>query len=141
MPASARNAFFGQVTHVRRGTLLTEVALRAQGGLSLASVITTESFESLLLSEGAAVTALIKPPEVLVGRENGGLHTSARNNFKGRVLSLRSDGVAVEIMGELDGGTPMCALITAKSLASLDIRKNDEVNFFFKTFNLILSAS
>ena len=141
MPVSARNVFFGQVTHVRKGTLLTEVALRAQGGLSLASVITTESYESLLLSEGAAVTALIKPPEVLVGRENGGLHTSARNNFKGRVLSLRSDGVAVEIMGELDGGTPMCALITAKTLAGLDIRENDEVNFFFKAFNLILSAS
>ena len=44
-------------------------------------------------------------------------------------------------MGVLDGGTPMCALITAKSLASLDIRENDEVNFFFKAFNLILSAS
>ena len=34
----------------------------------------------------------------------------------------------------------MCALITAESVESLDIREGDQVWFFFKAFSVILST-
>ncbi len=140
MQSSARNAFFSRVASVRQGPLLTEVSMTAQHGLELVSVITTESYEGMGLAEGLAVTALVKPPEILIGKDSRKLLTSARNNFPGRVTGVRGDGVAVEVLGELSGGTPMCALITAKSVENLSIAVNDQVWFFFKAFNVILSV-
>ncbi|MHC1710975.1 MAG: TOBE domain-containing protein [Solidesulfovibrio sp.] len=140
MKTSARNTFFGSVTSVRKSPLLTEVSLIAQNGLEVISVITNESYERLGLSEGEPVTALIKAPWVLLGKDEQKARTSARNCFCGRVVGIRGDGVAVEIMGVLEGGTPMCALITAESVETLDIKENDEVWFFFKAFSVILST-
>jgi molybdate transport system regulatory protein len=140
MRTSARNTFFGSVTSVRKSPLLTEVSLAAQNGLEVVSVITNESFERLGLSEGEQVTALVKAPWVLLGKDEQKAKTSARNCFLGRVVGIRGDGVAVEIMGILEGGTPMCALITAESVETLDIKENDEIWFFFKAFSVILST-
>ena len=140
MRTSARNTFFGSVTSVRKSPLLTEVSLAAQNGFEVVSVITNESFERLALSEGEPVTALVKAPWVLIGKDEQKARTSARNCFPGRVTSIRGDGVAVEIMGMLEGGTPMCALITAESVETLDVKENDQVWFFFKAFSVILST-
>ena len=140
MKTSARNTFFGSVSSVRKSPLLTEVSLAVQNGFELVSVITNESFERLGLTEGGQVTALVKAPWVLIGRDEHKARTSARNCFPGRVTSIRGDGVAVEIMGVLDGGTPMCALITAESVETLDIKEGDPVWFFFKAFSVILST-
>ncbi|EHJ47028.1 molybdenum-pterin binding protein [Solidesulfovibrio carbinoliphilus subsp. oakridgensis] len=140
MKTSARNTFFGAVTSVRKSPLLTEVSLAAQNGFEVISVITNESFERLGLTEGGQVTALVKAPWVLLGKDEQKARTSARNCFPGRVVSIRGDGVAVEIMGLLDGGTPMCALITAESVETLDIKEGDTVWFFFKAFSVILST-
>jgi len=140
MKTSARNTFFGAVSSVRKSPLLTEVSLTAQNGFEVISVITNESFERLGLIEGGQVTALIKAPWVLLGKDEKKARTSARNCFPGRVASIRGDGVAVEIMGLLDGGTPMCALITAESVETLDLKEGDPVWFFFKAFSVILST-
>jgi len=140
MKTSARNTFFGSVTSVRKSPLLTEVSLAAQNGLEVISVITNESYERLGLSEGGTVTALVKAPWVLLGKDEQKARTSARNSFSGRVTGIRGDGVAVEIMGVLEDGTPMCALITAESVESLDLREGDNVWFFFKAFSVILNA-
>lgn len=140
MKTSARNTFFGTVSSVRKSPLLTEVSLAAQNGFEVISVITNESFERLGLTEGGQVTALVKAPWVLLGKDEHKARTSARNCFPGRVVSIRGDGVAVEIMGILDGGTPMCALITAESVETLDLREGDPVWFFFKAFSVILST-
>ena len=136
---SARNAFFGSVTSVRKSPLLTEVSLTAQNGFEVVSVITNESFDRLGLSEGGQVTALVKAPWVLLAKDEKMARTSARNCFPGQVVSIRGDGVAVEIMGILDGGTPMCALITAESVESLDLKEGDPIWFFFKAFSVILN--
>ncbi len=140
MRTSARNTFFGAVTSVRKSPLLTEVSLTAQNGFEVVSVITNESHARLGLSEGGQVTALVKAPWVLLGKDGHKARTSARNCFPGRVTGIRGDGVAVEIMGVLDGGTPMCALITAESVETLDLREGDQVWFFFKAFSVILST-
>jgi len=56
------------------------------------------------------------------------------------VTDIRRDGAVVEVLGELDDGTPMCALCTIESLERLDIKENDAVWFFFKSIGVILSA-
>jgi len=140
MKTSARNTFFGSVSSVRKSPLLTEISLTAQNGLEVVSVITNESFERLGLSEGGMVTALIKAPAVLLGKDEQKARTSARNCFPGVITGIRGDGVAVEIMGALADGTPMCALITAESVESLDLREGDHIWFFFKAFSVIINA-
>lgn len=140
MIVSARNTFFGKILKVRKTPLLTEVSLAVQHDYQLVAVVTSESFEFLALDEGDPVTALVKAPGVLIGKDDQKTRTSARNCLPGRVTGLRGDGVAVEVMGVLEGGTPMCAIITAKSEETLGIRENDQVWFFFKAFNVILSA-
>ncbi len=140
MKTSARNTFFGSVSSVRKSPLLTEVSLTAQSGFELVAVITNESFDRLGLSEGGQITALVKAPWVLIGKDEHKARTSARNCFPGRVTGIRGDGVAVEIMGILEDGTPMCALITAESVEALDLKEGDMVWFFFKAFSVIVSV-
>ncbi|WP_428559070.1 MAG: TOBE domain-containing protein [Solidesulfovibrio sp. DCME] len=140
MQPSTTNFFSCTVTGVRHGALLTEVSLAARSGHELVSVVTSESFDRMTLAAGAGVMALIKPAEILVGKDGAQPRLTTRNNFLGKVAAIRSDGVAVEIMGQLEGGTPMCALVTAKSLESLGIQVDDVVSFHFKAFQVILSA-
>ena len=94
----------------------------------------------MALVEGEMVMALVKAPGVLLGKGGSQANVSARNCLPGRVTGIRRDGVAVEVMGVLTDGTPMCALCTADSLQRLDIRPDDQVWFFFKALSLILSA-
>lgn len=139
MKTSARNTFFGTVSSVRKSPLFTEISLTTAAGLEIVAVITNESFERLGLSEADPITALVKAPWVLVGKNALRANTSARNCFPGRVTGIRGDGVAVELMGELGDGTPMCALITAESVESLDLKEGDPVWFFFKAFSVIVN--
>ena len=140
MKTSARNTFFGTVSSVRKSPLFTEISLTTATGQEVVSVITNESFERLGLAEADPVTALVKAPWVLVGKDELRAQTSARNCFPGKVTGIRGDGVAVEIMGELLDATPMCALITAESVESLDLKEGDPVWFFFKAFSVIINV-
>ena len=140
MHTSASNAFYGRVTRIRHSDVFSEICLTAQNGYDLVSVITRQSFAPVALQEGLPVTALVKAPDVLVARPDQYGCPTKRNCFPGRVTAWRSDGVATEILGELDGGTPMCALITTGSAERLDLRLDAPLLFFFKAFAVILSA-
>lgn len=140
MHTSARNAFYGRVGMIRHSTVFSEISFTAQNDCELVAVITHDSFQSMALHEGSPITALIKAPEVLITKIDDAVCPVARNGFPGRVTGVRDDGVAAEVMGELEGGTPMCALVTSESAKRLDLRENDQVLFFFKAFNVILSA-
>jgi molybdate transport system regulatory protein len=139
MKTSARNTFFGTVSSVRKSPLFTEISLTTSTNLEIVAVITNESFDRLGLSEAEPVTALVKAPWVLLGKSEPKAKTSARNCFPGKVTGIRGDGVAVEIMGELLDGTPMCALITAESVESLDLKEGDALWFSFKAFSVIIN--
>jgi molybdopterin-binding protein len=65
---SARNQLQGTVTGVVLGTVMAEVTLDV-GGQEVVSVITRKSAESLGLTEGEAVTVVIKATEVLLAKE------------------------------------------------------------------------
>ncbi len=69
MPLSARNQIKGNVKSVKMGTVMAEVVIDI-GGQELVSAITAGSAESLSLTEGTKVTAIIKATEVLVSTDS-----------------------------------------------------------------------
>jgi molybdate transport system regulatory protein len=60
---SLRNRIHARVTGIRRGAILSEIALDYRGQ-ALVSIITTRAVERLALLEGDAVEALVKANEV-----------------------------------------------------------------------------
>ena len=65
MALSARNQLQGTVRSVKPGTIMAEVVVDV-GGQEIVSAITRGSVERLGLSEGSAVTVVIKATEVLL---------------------------------------------------------------------------
>ncbi len=69
MALSARNQLRGTVKSVKLGTVMAEVVVQV-GENEIVSAITRGSAEELGLSEGAAVTVVIKATEVLLATES-----------------------------------------------------------------------
>jgi molybdopterin-binding protein len=65
---SARNQLQGTVRSVKLGTIMAEVVVDV-GGNEIVSAITRGSAERLGLSEGSAVTVVIKATEVMLSTE------------------------------------------------------------------------
>jgi len=68
MKISARNQLTGAVRSVRRGEAIANVELEAAGQRLVAS-ITVEAVDELGLSEGSAVTAVIKASDVILATD------------------------------------------------------------------------
>jgi molybdopterin-binding protein len=66
---SARNQLQGTVRSVKLGTIMAEVVVDV-GGNEIVSAITRGSAERLGLSEGSAVTVVIKATEVMLSTED-----------------------------------------------------------------------
>ena len=65
MQLSARNQLTGTVVEIRRGEAIANVVLDV-AGQRLVSSITVEAVEELGLTEGSAVTAIVKASDVLL---------------------------------------------------------------------------
>jgi molybdopterin-binding protein len=68
MKLSARNTLSGTVTGIRRGEAIANVELDVAGQRLVAS-ITVEAVDELGLSEGSAVTAVIKASDVILATD------------------------------------------------------------------------
>jgi molybdopterin-binding protein len=66
---SARNQLQGTVRSIELGTIMAEVVVDV-GGNEIVSAITRGSVERLGLSEGSAVTVVIKATEVLLATDD-----------------------------------------------------------------------
>ena len=69
MQLSARNQLAGTVVSVTHGSVMSTVTIRLTGGDEVVSAITRDSAESMALSEGDVVYAVIKATEVIVGKD------------------------------------------------------------------------
>lgn len=67
MRISARNTLKGRVKQVDTGAVNSEVTIELPGGLEIVSIITKKSAESLGLSQGKEVYAVIKASSVMIG--------------------------------------------------------------------------
>ena len=67
MRISARNMLKGKVKEVKPGAVNTEVVIELLGGAEVVSMITKESADSLALTPGKSVYAIIKSSNVMIG--------------------------------------------------------------------------
>ncbi len=69
MKISARNVLKGKVTNVKHGSVNSEVTIEIPGGAQIVSVITKKSTQSLRLSKGKQVYAVIKATNVMIATD------------------------------------------------------------------------
>lgn len=140
MKTSARNAFTGKVSNIRKGQILYEVELTTPTGLKVVSTITHDSMDSLQLEMGSPVTATVKAPWVILVKDDMQFKTSARNRYAGKIIKVTVGEIAAEVVVELPDGTKVCALVTDESVKGLDLKIGDDICALFKAFSVILNA-
>ena len=69
MKIGARNQLVGEVTEIKRGTVMGEVKLTIPAGSPMASVMTAESIDDLGLKQGDRVRVIVKAIHVLLIKE------------------------------------------------------------------------
>ena len=69
MKYGARNQTVCKVKSIKKGAVMCQVNLAAEGPVDLASVMTVESLENLGLKEGDRVRAVVKAIHVLLVKE------------------------------------------------------------------------
>ena len=68
MKLSARNVLPGKSLAVTKGSTTAHVILELAPGLTITSSITNEAVDDLGLKVGDAVSAVIKAPDVIIGK-------------------------------------------------------------------------
>lgn len=140
MRTSARNQFFGRVTHIARGAVNDEITLEIAGGQSIVAVVTHESAESLGLAPGRQAYALVKSSSVIVMSGAEEVRLSARNRLAGRVSRLMRGAVNAEVVIELAGGGSVAATITNDSAEALGLEEGTAATALFKASSVILGV-
>ncbi len=70
MKISARNSLKGKIKTIKEGAVNNEVVIELKGGEEITSLITKQSSDSLGLSIGQEVYAVIKASSVMVAVEH-----------------------------------------------------------------------
>jgi molybdopterin-binding protein len=68
MKLSARNILPGKILEVTKGSTTAHVTVELSPGLTITSSITNEAVDDLGLKVGDAVSAVIKAPDVIIGK-------------------------------------------------------------------------
>lgn len=66
MKISARNVMKGKIKSIKHGSVNSEVTIGLAGGAEIVSIITKKSAQSLGLSRGKGVYAVIKATNVMI---------------------------------------------------------------------------
>jgi len=140
MKTSARNQFPGTVTEVRIGAVNAEVHVSLTGGETIVASVTKDSVETLAITAGLNVIALIKAPQIIVVADFGGYKISARNQLLGTVTEIKHGPVNAEVDIELTGGEKIAATVTNDSVETLGLRKGQAATAVFKASAVLLAV-
>ena len=137
---SARNSFVGHVTDIREDPVMAEVSLSTRSGIRLSAVITTDSLHNLDLRVDSPLIATVKAPLVNVVLAEVPTPGSARNRLPAIVLRVTGSPVLTEVVGRVEDGTEVCALISGQSAEELGLAVGDRVEFWFKALSVVLNT-
>lgn len=137
---SARNSFVGHVVSVLSDPVMAEVVAETRSGIRIHAVITADSLRNLRIVEGTPVAATVKAPLVNVLRVTDTPVGSARNRLTAKVLRVTDSPVITEVVGRLEDGTDVCALISSQSAQELNLQTGDAVEFWFKAMSVVLNT-
>ena len=138
---SARNQFFGTVTHVRSDAVNAEVTVALNARDRIVAMVTMESVARLELTPGSEVWALIKAPSVLITEDDPKIKLSARNRLCGEVARITRGSVNADVVIDLPGGGTISAIITLDSLDSLALTEGSRACALFKAGSVILGVN
>lgn len=65
---------------------------------------------------------------------------SARNQFKGKVVSIKQGSVMAEVVVDIGGGHQIVSLISSSSAKRLRLKKGSEATAVIKATEVILST-
>ncbi|HEX5357977.1 MAG TPA: TOBE domain-containing protein [Aquabacterium sp.] len=140
MKVSARNAFKGKISAIQPGAVNSEVTLKTDGGDTLVAIVTAGSVQSLGLSTGKDVVALVKAPWVMLATRDCGLTFSARNQLAGQVSTLIKGAVNTEVGITLPGGTEVFAVVTNEAVSELNLALGQAASAIIKASHIILAV-
>ena len=140
MRISAKNICFGVVSSIRSKNFLVEVCLELKSGHRIYSIITAQSVETLGLVEGEEAYAVVKASSVLISGDVGEMRISARNQLRGRVVSVRIDAVMGEVILDIGGGDTITATVTAGGVCNLGLREGAEACAVIDASNVIIGV-
>jgi molybdate transport system regulatory protein len=141
MKTSARNQFAGTVSDVHIGAVNAEVEVSLKSGVKIIAAITKESLETLAISKGKEVIALVKAPQIILVTDFGGYKISARNQLAGTVTQIQPGAVNTEVDIELTGGEKVAATVTNESVTNLGLQKGSSVTAVFKAGAVLLAVA
>ncbi|HEY7098638.1 MAG TPA: TOBE domain-containing protein [Terriglobales bacterium] len=140
MRTSARNAFPGTITKLKKGAVNAEIELTLTPGERIIAIITNGSVDALALQVGSKATALIKASWIILGKDLQNARLSTRNIMPGTVQSVQEGAVNSEVTLKLDAGTLLTAIITNRSVVALGMKPGDEAFAAFKASHVILAV-
>jgi len=135
---SARNAFLGKISRIRKGDVQSLVEIASFAGQTVVAVITSDSLSRLGLKSGAVVIAEVKAPWVTVFKSDKEPDSSAQNRFRGIVQRISRGKVTSEVVVRVAEGLDLCSIITEESRKRMGIREKDEVWTAFNAFSVVL---
>ena len=68
------------------------------------------------------------------------MKTSARNNFKGKVVSVKSGDVNAQVSVDIGGGNIVTSVITMDSVNNLGVKEGAEVHAIIKASSVMLGV-
>jgi molybdate transport system regulatory protein len=140
MRTSARNQFSGTVSAIKTGAVNDEIELTLLGGDRIVATITSASTRSLDLKVGSEAFALIKASWIILAPEAGGMRTSARNTFNGKIARIERGAVNSEVTLTLPGGAALVAIVTNSSVDNLPLQEGQAATALFKASHVIVGV-
>ena len=137
MKTSARNQFAGHIVGLREGHVDYEVRLKLDDENEVVAVITRESAETLGLTIGMEISALVKSSSVLLLNDPA-VRTTARNHLWGEITRIHDGPVNAEITLAMKSGKTVCAVVTHDSIERLGLAVGEQACAVFKASAVIL---
>ncbi len=137
MKTSARNQFAGNIVGLREGHVDFEVRIKLDDENEIVAVITGDSAESLGLSIGMEINALVKSSSVLLLNDKR-VRVTARNQLWGEITRIHESPVNAEVTLTMNNGKSVCAVVTHDSVERLELAVGKQACAVFKASSVIL---
>ena len=137
---SARNSFFGKISAIEKGDVLSRVEVATIDGFCVTTTITNSSLLTLGLKKSRLVTCEVKAPLVIL--QNVGKQTSAStadNLFSGVITHINKGQIHTEYLVKLSEMTELCSITTTESFRQLNLKEGDPVQAMFNSFVAVLN--
>ena len=141
MKTTARNQFYGSISHLELGPVSTEVVLTLPGGQEITATVTTSAARRMKLATGVEAIALIKASMIVLVTDFAGYALSARNQLAGTISRLERGAVSSLVGVTLPGGTVVTASVTNDAVDALALCVGQPATAVFKAYSVMVAVA